>query len=101
MDEVIFEEFKGTGNMELRLDRRSAERRIFPAIDVEASSTRQEQLLFDDQKQVDQIWKLRRVLATLGQESGNGPSAGLEMLIDRLGTFKTNEAFLKEVAKGV
>ncbi len=101
MDEVIFEEFKGTGNMELRLDRRSAERRIYPAIDVDASSTRQEQLLFDGQKQVDQIWKLRRVLSNMAQESNNGSTAGLELLIDRLRTFKTNEAFLKEVAKGV
>ena len=101
MDEVIFEEFKGTGNMELRLDRRSAERRVYPAIDVDASSTRQEQLLFDGQKQVDQIWKLRRVLSNMAQESGNGSTAGLELLIDRLSTFKTNEAFLKEVAKGV
>ena len=101
MDEVIFEEFKGTGNMELRLDRRSAEKRVYPAIDVDASSTRQEQLLFDGQKQVDQIWKLRRVLSNVAQESGNGSTAGLELLIDRLGTFKTNEAFLKEVAKGV
>ncbi len=101
MDEVIFEEFKGTGNMELRLDRRSAERRIYPAIDVDASSTRQEQLLFDGQKQVDQIWKLRRVLSNMAQESDHGASAGLELLIDRLSTFKTNEAFLKEVAKGV
>ena len=101
MDEVIFEEFKGTGNMELRLDRRSAERRIYPAIDVDASSTRQEQLLFDGQKQVDQIWKLRRVLSNMAQESNNGATAGLELLIERLSTFKTNEAFLKEVAKGV
>ncbi len=101
MDEVIFEEFKGTGNMELRLDRRSAEKRIYPAIDVDASSTRQEQLLFENQKQVDQIWKLRRVLSNMAQESENGSSAGLELLIDRLSAFKTNDAFLKEVAKGV
>lgn len=99
MDEVIFEEFKGTGNMELRLDRRSAEKRIYPAIDVDASSTRQEQLLFDGKAQVDQVHKLRRVLSNLAQESDNGSSAGLELLIDRLKTFKTNEAFLKEVAK--
>ncbi len=101
MDEVIFEEFKGTGNMELRLDRRAAEKRLYPAIDVDASSTRQEQLLFDGQSQVDQVHKLRRVLSNLAQESDNGSSAGLELLIDRLKTFKTNEAFLKEVAKGV
>ena len=98
MDEVIFEEFKGTGNMELRLDRRAAERRLFPAIDVESSSTRQEQLLFEP-KQAEQVTKLRRVLANLSNESDNGSAAGLELLIDRLGSFKTNEAFLKEVAK--
>jgi transcription termination factor Rho len=60
MDEVIFEEFKGTGNMELRLDRRVAERRIFPAIDVDTSSTRHEELLFD-RTQLNSVWKLRRV----------------------------------------
>ncbi len=98
MDEVIFEEFKGTGNMELRLDRRAAERRLFPAIDVEQSSTRQEQLLFEP-KQVEQVTKLRRVLANLSNESDNSSAAGLELLIDRLGTFKTNADFLKEVAK--
>ena len=59
MDEVIFEEFKGTGNMELRLDRRVADRRIYPAIDVDASSTRHEELLFD-RKQLQMVWKLRR-----------------------------------------
>ena len=72
MDEVIFEEFKGTGNMELRLDRRLAERRIYPSIDVEASSTRHEELLFDRQ-QLQQVWKLRRVLERAG--GGQGPRA--------------------------
>jgi len=95
MDEVIFEEFKGTGNMELRLDRKLSERRIYPAIDVEASSTRHEELLFEP-KQLQMVWKLRRVLSGLG-EGGNG--AGLEMLIDRLVTFKSNDEFLSEVAK--
>ena len=61
MDDVIFEEFKGTGNMELRLDRRIAERRVYPAIDVNASSTRHEELLFE-RKQLNQVWKLRRGL---------------------------------------
>jgi len=101
MDEVIFEEFKGTGNMELRLDRRAAERRMYPAIDVDASSTRQEQLLFESKTQVDQIWKLRRVLSNMANEGNKGGAAGLELLMDRLKTFKTNEQFLKEVAKGV
>ena len=67
MDEVIFEEFKGTGNMELRLDRRLAERRLYPSIDVNASSTRHEELLFE-RGQLQQVWKLRRVLNALASE---------------------------------
>jgi transcription termination factor Rho len=97
MDEVIFEEFKGTGNMELKLDRKLAERRIFPAIDVDASSTRHEELLFD-RHQLAQVWKLRRVLGAIRDESGSSAS-GVEMLTDRLAAFKTNDAFLAEVAK--
>jgi len=96
MDEAIFEEFKGTGNMELRLDRRIAERRVFPAIDVDASSTRHEELLFE-RKQLQLVWKLRRVLSGLAQD-GN-PAPGLEMLMDRLKTFRTNDDFLAEIAK--
>ena len=99
MDEVIFEEFKGTGNMELRLDRRIAERRVYPAIDVNASSTRHEELLFD-RKQLNQVWKLRRVLNGLASDGDNGSGAGLELLIDRLKTFPNNDEFLSEVAKG-
>lgn len=98
MDEVIFEEFKGTGNMELRLDRRIAERRIYPAIDVDASSTRHEELLFE-RKELNQVWKLRRVLNGLVSDTG-GAAAGLELLTDRLKTFNSNEEFLAEVAKG-
>jgi transcription termination factor Rho len=97
MDEVIFEEFKGTGNMELRLDRRLAERRIYPAIDVNASSTRHEELLFD-RHQLAQVWKLRRVLNALASE-GSG-AAGLELLIDKIKSTRTNDEFLAEVAKG-
>jgi transcription termination factor Rho len=96
MDEAIFEEFKGTGNMELRLDRRLAERRIYPAIDVDASSTRHEELLFD-RKQLQQVWKLRRVLSGLAADGNAAP--GLELLIDRLKTFRTNDEFLAEIAK--
>jgi transcription termination factor Rho len=92
MDEVIFEEFKGTGNMELRLDRRLAERRIYPAIDPAASSTRHEELLFDRQ-QLQQVWKLRRVLNAL--EEGKG----LELLIDKIRTTRSNDEFLSEIAK--
>jgi transcription termination factor Rho len=97
MDDVIFEEFKGTGNMELRLDRRLAERRIFPAIDVDASSTRHEELLFD-RAQLQQVWKLRRVLSGLAADGGH-PGAGLELLIDRMRTFRSNAEFLAEIAK--
>ncbi|MGA1362359.1 MAG: transcription termination factor Rho [Ilumatobacteraceae bacterium] len=96
MDEAIFEEFKGTGNMELRLDRRIAERRVFPAIDVVGSSTRHDELLFD-RKHFSAAVKLRRVLGGMAQD-GN-PAPGLEMLMDRLKTFRTNEDFLAEVAK--
>jgi transcription termination factor Rho len=92
MDEVIFEEFKGTGNMELRLDRRLSERRIYPSIDVEASSTRHEELLFD-RNQLQQVWKLRRVLNAL--EDGKG----LELLMDKIRTTKSNDEFLAEIAK--
>ncbi|MEX2628096.1 MAG: transcription termination factor Rho, partial [Ilumatobacteraceae bacterium] len=96
MDDAIFEEFKGTGNMELRLDRKLAERRIYPAIDVDASSTRHEELLFD-RKQLQMVWKLRRVLSGLAADGNSAP--GLELLIDRLKTFRTNAEFLNEIAK--
>ena len=92
MDEVIFEEFKGTGNMELRLDRRLADKRVYPAIDIAASGTRREELLFSP-NELTQVWKLRRVL--LGLE----PGAALELLIDRLKTSKSNGDFLAEVAR--
>jgi transcription termination factor Rho len=97
MDEVIFEEFKGTGNMELRLDRRLAERRLYPSIDVNASSTRHEELLFD-RGQLQQVWKLRRVLNALASD-GNAAS-GLELLMDKIRTTKSNDEFLAEIAKG-
>ena len=93
MDEVIFEEFKGTGNMELRLDRKLADKRVYPAIDVEASGTRKEELLFD-RNELAQVWKLRRVLLALAE-----PAAGLELLIDRLKNTKSNGEFLADVAR--
>jgi transcription termination factor Rho len=93
MDEVIFEEFKGTGNMELRLDRKLADKRVYPAIDVPASGTRKEELLFT-RSELAQVWKLRRVLMALPE-----PAAGLELLIDRLKNAKSNAEFLAEVAK--
>ena len=92
MDEVIFEEFKGTGNMELRLDRKLEQKRIFPAVDVEASGTRKEELLLPPEE-LDSVWKLRRVLASL--EGG----ASRELLIDRLRKTKSNEQFLQMIQK--
>ncbi len=92
MDEVIFEEFKGTGNMELRLDRKLADKRIYPAISVEHSGTRHEELLMD-RAELQSVWKLRRVLAAL--ES----TASLELLIDRLADAKSNTTFLTQIAK--
>jgi transcription termination factor Rho len=97
MDEVIFEEFKGTGNMELRLDRRLAERRLYPSIDVNASSTRHEELLFE-RGQLQQVWKLRRVLNALANDGS--AAAGLELLMDKIRTTKSNDEFLAEIAKG-
>jgi transcription termination factor Rho len=92
MDEVIFEEFKGTGNMELRLDRALAEKRIFPAINVEASGTRKEELLMPTEE-LALVWRLRRVLHALE------PGAALELLVDKIRATKSNEQFLKEIAK--
>lgn len=92
MDEVIFEEFKGTGNMELRLARQLADKRIFPAIDVDASGTRREELLLGrDELQI--IWKLRRALSGLDQQQG------LEMLLNRMKKTANNHEFLLSVLK--
>jgi transcription termination factor Rho len=92
MDEVIFEEFKGTGNMELRLDRSLAEKRLFPAINVDASGTRKEELLMPTEE-LALVVKLRRVLHALE------PGAALELLTDKIRATKSNEQFLKEIAK--
>ena len=92
MDEGIFEEFKGTGNMELRLDRQLAEKRLFPAINVEASSTRKEELLMPTEE-LALVWRLRRVLHALE------PGAALELLTDKIRATKSNEQFLREIAK--
>ena len=92
MDEVIFEEFKGTGNMELKLDRRLADKRIFPAVDIDASGTRKEEILMSpDELQV--VWKLRRVLHALEQQQA------LELLLTKLRDTKTNYEFLMQVQK--
>ncbi len=90
MDEVIFEEFKGTGNMELKLDRGLSNRRIFPAVDINNSGTRKEELLLSGEE-LKIMWKLRRVLAALDQQQG------IELLIDRLKKTKSNVEFLMQV----
>jgi transcription termination factor Rho len=82
--------------MELRLDRRLAERRIYPALDVNASSTRHEELLFD-RNQLQQVWKLRRVLNALGSEGSE--AAGLQLLMDKIKATRSNDEFLAEIAK--
>jgi transcription termination factor Rho len=92
MDEVIYEEFKGTGNMEVHLERRLADRRIYPAIDIQRSSTRREELLMDD-KTLQQVWLVRRMMAMIGSNSPN-PTEGTERLIERMSRTKTNEEFL-------
>ncbi|MCA1840031.1 MAG: transcription termination factor Rho [Actinobacteria bacterium] len=92
MDEVIFEEFKGTGNWELKLDRKMSEKRIFPAIDIQASGTRKEELLLTPEE-LQLVWRLRRVLHAL---EGGG---ALELLIDKMKATQGNAQFLREIAK--
>jgi transcription termination factor Rho len=94
MDEVIFEEFKGTGNMELRLSRQLADKRIFPAVDVNASGTRREEMLMaPDETKI--VWKLRRVLAGVEQQQA------LEMVLKGLKDTKSNVEFLMQVQKSM
>ena len=92
MDEVIFEEFKGTGNMELRLRRELAEKRLFPAIDVDASSTRKEEILLAPEE-LKIIWQLRRVLHALE------PQQALELLMEQMRKTRSNAEFLLQVQK--
>jgi transcription termination factor Rho len=92
MDEVIYEEFKGTGNMELHLDRRLAERRMFPAIDVARSGTRREELLLDDDT-LGKVILARRMTAMLAANSAN-PTEATERLLDSLGRTHDNTEFL-------
>jgi transcription termination factor Rho len=92
MDTVIFEEFKATGNAELKLDRKIADRRVFPAIDVHPSGTRKEELLLAPEE-LAIIYKLRRVLHSLE------PQAALDLLLDKLREHKTNVEFLMQIAK--
>jgi transcription termination factor Rho len=92
MDEVIFEEFKGTGNMELILDRKMADKRIFPAVNVVASGTRKEEILMGSEE-LNIVWKLRRVLHALE------PQAALELLLEKMKGTKSNVEFLMQIQK--
>ena len=96
-EEVIFEEFKGTGNQELRLDRRLSERRTFPAIDIAASSTRREELLMDEAT-LRQVWLMRRMMSMIASNASN-PSEATERLIDRLSKTNNNAEFLATLSK--
>jgi len=93
MDEVIFEEFKGTGNSEIHLDRKLADRRVFPAIDIQKSGTRKEELLLpkDD---LNRVWVLRKVLTPLS------PVEAMELLLSKMGKTKANSEFLAAMAAG-
>jgi transcription termination factor Rho len=97
MDDLIYEEFKGTGNMELHLDRRLAERRIFPAIDIEHSGTRREELLLDDAT-LKQVWLLRRMVGMISQNT-NDFSEAMSRVMERLSKTKTNVEFLANLGR--
>ncbi len=92
MDDVIYEEFKGTGNMEIHLDRKLSEKRIFPAIDINRSGTRREDLLLN-QKEMESIWAIRKAMSNLG------PADVTEMILNKLIQTKTNEEFVNSINK--
>jgi transcription termination factor Rho len=93
MDDVIFEEFKGTGNLEIHLDRKLADRRVFPAIDIQKSGTRKEELLIP-KEDLNRVWVLRKVLTPLS------PVEGMELLLSKMGKTKSNAEFLGSMANG-
>ncbi|MGH9257209.1 MAG: transcription termination factor Rho, partial [Vicinamibacterales bacterium] len=93
MDEVIFEEFKGTGNMEIHLDRKLTDRRVFPSIDITKSGTRKEELLLP-KEELNRVWVLRKVLTPLS------PTEAMELLLSKMGKTKTNGEFLAAMAAG-
>jgi transcription termination factor Rho len=99
MDELIYEEFKGTGNMELLLDRRLAERRIFPAMDIQRSSTRREEMLLGDEA-VERVWLLRRMVSMISADSNDFTEA-ISRVLDRLRRTKTNAEFLATLTKEI
>ena len=91
MDDVIFEEFKGTGNMELNLDRKLVDKRIFPAIDINRSGTRKEELLLSKEA-LNRMWILRKVLNPLSS------TESMELLLQKIGKTKSNDAFLESMS---
>jgi transcription termination factor Rho len=93
MDDLIYEEFKGTGNMELHLDRKLADKRVYPSIDIERSGTRQEELVMDEAL-LKKVVTMRRMLYMLGDEERTS------LLIDKLSKTTTNEEFLDTLGKG-
>jgi transcription termination factor Rho len=99
MDEVIYEEFKGTGNMELHLDRRLAERRIFPAMDIQRSGTRREELLLNEET-IKQVWLLRRMVSMIASDATNFAET-TERVLDRLRLTKSNAEFLATLTKEI
>jgi transcription termination factor Rho len=97
MDEVVYEEFKGTGNMELHLDRKLAERRVFPSMDIQRSGTRKEELLLSENT-IRQVWLLRRMVSLIGDSSPNSVEV-TERVLERLAKTKSNAEFLATLAK--
>jgi transcription termination factor Rho len=93
MDEVIFEEFKGTGNLEIHLDRKLTDRRVFPSIDIQKSGTRKEELLLP-KEDLNRVWVLRKVLTPLS------PVEAMELLLSRMAKTKTNSDFLSSMSNG-
>jgi transcription termination factor Rho len=93
MDDVIFEEFKGTGNMEIVLDRKMADRRVYPAVDINKSGTRKEELLLP-KEELNRIWILRKVLNSLSAVEA------MELMLERLGKTKSNRDFLESMTTG-
>jgi transcription termination factor Rho len=91
MDDVIFEEFKGTGNMEIHLDRKLVDKRVFPSIDINKSGTRKEELLLA-KEELNRVWILRKVLSPLSQVEA------MELLLDKMGKTKSNAEFLSSMS---
>ena len=98
MDDVVYEEFKGTGNMEVHLDRKMAERRTFPALDIYKSGTRREELLLDEAT-LKQVWLLRRIITMIESDSSNSSGEAMEKVMDRMRKTKNNQEFLTSLGK--